>query len=151
MRIQQVIQVRRQVQGSDGRTRTEVTLEPADAELLAASDGNTYTSEGNGVFHVPDAIGTELVGGLFRDVSDPSGSFTRARIELANQHAAKTPQAPPAQPPAQAPPEAPRAAEEGAPVPNAAAPLPEGLEAPEPAKPKPTRKRAPRKATAKKK
>ena len=147
MRIQQIRQNRHQVTDGAGRTRTVVEIEPADADTLS-SHGKTYQSEGNAVFNVPDDIGAELVGGIFRDVSDPSGSFTRARIELANAHAATAPQAPPAQEPQQAPLDRPRAADEGAPVPNAAAPLPEGL-----APPKPPAKKAgrPRKAAAKKK
>lgn len=159
MDIQQVREVRSKVMASDGQVRTVVSHEPvADAEILS-HDGQTFHTKGNGVFTVPEEIGRQLVGGLFRDLSDPDGGFTRARINLTNQNKiASAPNPREVEVPAeleapQAPLGVPQAAADGEAVPNAAAPPPEGLQAPQAAAPakKATRKRAPRKAAAKKK
>jgi hypothetical protein len=70
MYIQQVRIERRQVTDSDGRTRTEAVEVPVVDAYSLCSAGQTYLTHGNGVFHVPDALGASLVGGLFRDVTE---------------------------------------------------------------------------------
>jgi hypothetical protein len=144
MYIQQVMQERTLVTGSDGRTRTAVKVIPANADTLKAADGKTYHSVGNAVFQVPDAIGAALVGGLFRDVSHVKGGA------LITTHAGD--QEPPSI-------EGLRSQDElraeagfpplpdGPPV-NAAAPIPEPVEAHTPDTP--VKKAAAKKTTAKK-
>ena len=77
MYIQQIRQERRQVKDSDGRTRTEVYNVPESDAISLKSGGKLYETVGNGVFHVPDEVGRQLVGGLFADVSDVKGAPIR--------------------------------------------------------------------------
>ena len=96
MYVQQVRQERKLVEGSDGRTRTVVEVVPeVDAQTLNHA-GTDYPTHGNGVFHVPDDVGAEIVGGLFRNVTDEEGNV-RAKplhIDLAAAEKAKEPAQP---------------------------------------------------------
>ena len=107
MFIQQMHREQKVVTAPDGRALyTNVVVPTTDNELLAHDD-REYKTVGNGVFEVPDDLGAELVGGLFREVGGAdSAEHVRARVELAN--AATVP------PSASAPaPEAETATEEG--------------------------------------
>ena len=142
MHIQQIRQERKQVVGSDGRTFTKTEAVPAIDAISLSHGGKTYPTEGNGVFHVPDELGQELLGGLFRDVSGVRGKS----IVLTH---------PGGEPPSLIPGKGSLGytePEEEIVGPNAAAPLPEGTgattEAAAAKATKPAKKRAPRKKAA---
>jgi hypothetical protein len=130
MYIQKMRQNRHQVTDADGRTRTANELVPdADTLLLTDGEGTQYATQGNGVFHVPDAVGAEIVGGLWKDVSGVRGAPLRAPRPLeALQLPLEAVEAPSA-------------------TPNAAAPVPEAETATEPAKKATRARKATKKAT----
>ena len=85
MFIQQMHREQKVVTAPDGRALyTNVVVPTTDNELLTHDD-REYKTVGNGVFEVPDDLGAELVGGLFREVGGAdSAEHVRARVELAN-------------------------------------------------------------------
>ena len=144
MFIQQMHREQKVVTAPDGRALyTNVVVPTTDNELLTHDD-REYKTVGNGVFEVPDDLGAELVGGLFREVGGAdSAEHVRARVELAN--AATVP------PSASAPaPEAETATEEGE-EPTEASEEPEEPTEPHEAKKATATKKAAKKAPATKK